>query len=164
MRRKQVHLIATDFELKIQRRISFSNPQTHNLARHFAEFWITEQKCPTLPGQIGSQSNRTRIRKRHLAPGQVVKRQHIPRLAVNLTWVKNNAQCTNVDESGKRCPETRMLEVDHIVPVCRGGDNSFENLRLLCRSHNQHAARELLGADYIGPRKSTRDQIDPNLN
>ena len=35
------------------------------------------------------------------------------------------------------CGSLRFLEVDHIQPVWAGGDNSFENLRILCSAHNK---------------------------
>lgn len=42
-----------------------------------------------------------------------------------------------------------MLEYDHKIPVCRGGQNTAENLRLVCRRHNQEAAREELGEGFM---------------
>lgn len=39
--------------------------------------------------------------------------------------------------TGKICGSKYFLEVDHIQPRFAAGDNSFENLRLLCRNHNQ---------------------------
>ncbi len=35
------------------------------------------------------------------------------------------------------CGSTENLEVDHIVPICRGGTNDMENLQTLCRSCNR---------------------------
>ena len=32
-----------------------------------------------------------------------------------------------------RCQSEHLLEVDHIIPVCEGGDNNEENLQTLCR-------------------------------
>jgi hypothetical protein len=38
------------------------------------------------------------------------------------------------------CGSKHALEVDHIIPRAKGGPDSLENLRLLCRSCNQRAA------------------------
>lgn len=35
------------------------------------------------------------------------------------------------------CHSTYALEIDHIRPISQGGQSEFENLRLLCRAHNQ---------------------------
>ncbi|MBK9322947.1 MAG: HNH endonuclease [Bdellovibrionaceae bacterium] len=35
-----------------------------------------------------------------------------------------------------------QLEVDHIKPLALGGEHRAENLRILCRAHNQLAAKK----------------------
>ena len=35
------------------------------------------------------------------------------------------------------CESTYALEIDHIIPVSKGGKTVKENLRVLCRNHNQ---------------------------
>ncbi len=52
---------------------------------------------------------------------------------------RDQSQCTYIHE-GKRCQSRYALEYDHIVPKSLGGNDSLENLRLLCRKHNQWAA------------------------
>ena len=37
-------------------------------------------------------------------------------------------------------PADEPLELDHLVPLARGGDNHLSNLQLLCRSHNRGRA------------------------
>jgi 5-methylcytosine-specific restriction endonuclease McrA len=41
----------------------------------------------------------------------------------------------------ERCGSTFQLQIDHVVPLAAGGDDSLENLRVLCRSHNLLEAR-----------------------
>lgn len=36
----------------------------------------------------------------------------------------------------RKCGSTRILHVDHIVPVSRGGDNGLRNLQILCSTCN----------------------------
>ncbi len=39
--------------------------------------------------------------------------------------------------TNKTCGSVRFLEIDHIQPVWAGGDNSPDNLRILCSLHNK---------------------------
>lgn len=43
--------------------------------------------------------------------------------------------------SGKLCGSRRQIEVDHVRPLALGGADTPENLRCLCRNHNQWRAR-----------------------
>ncbi|MEZ4755098.1 MAG: HNH endonuclease signature motif containing protein [Bdellovibrionota bacterium] len=36
------------------------------------------------------------------------------------------------------------LELDHIVPFAEGGQHTVDNLRVLCRAHNQYLAEQSL--------------------
>jgi len=38
---------------------------------------------------------------------------------------------------------------DHRGPVARGGEATAENLRLVCRAHNQHGAERSFGAGFM---------------
>ncbi len=58
-------------------------------------------------------------------------------------------QCQWPLHSGQICGEKRFLELDHIVPLARGGPSSLENLRVLCRAHNQEAARHVFGDAFM---------------
>lgn len=61
-------------------------------------------------------------------------------------------QCEFVDEeTGRRCDSNHLLEVDHIVPLAAGGEDTFENKRILCRTHNQLAAIHKLGRQKMAP-------------
>jgi hypothetical protein len=48
------------------------------------------------------------------------------------------------------------LEVDHIVPVCRGGTNEESNLRTLCRECNRGKAGRMDIGDGAGPEHRSR--------
>jgi len=54
-------------------------------------------------------------------------------------------QCSYVSPDGRRCGSMRMLQIDHIQPVARGGGASTDNLRLLCACHNRLESERLLG-------------------
>jgi hypothetical protein len=78
---------------------------------------------------------------------QVSNRQHIPAAVRDKVSVRDNGRCSYVGKDGKQCGSKRNLQVDHIVPVARGGTNRLLNLRLLCGKHNRLEAKRVLGAD-----------------
>jgi hypothetical protein len=54
------------------------------------------------------------------------------------TWRKAQNKCTH-------CRSFYALQEDHQIPKAKGGDDSAENMRLLCRNCNQRAAIEHFG-------------------
>ena len=59
--------------------------------------------------------------------------------------VRDNGHCTFVGPGGHRCSATVTLQVDHRIPVARGGTSVPSNLRILCAHHNRLEAVRLLG-------------------
>lgn len=51
--------------------------------------------------------------------------------------------------TGQQCSSTWKLTLDHIKPVWAGGDNSPNNLRLFCASHNADVYRQQAGIRYV---------------
>jgi 5-methylcytosine-specific restriction endonuclease McrA len=62
---------------------------------------------------------------------------------------RDGSRCSFVGVDGKRCESTHLLEYDHVQPRALGGRHDAENLRLLCRAHNQHVAEQVFGADKL---------------
>ena len=54
-----------------------------------------------------------------------------------------------VSIQGKRCIERFRLEFDHQIPFYRGGESSVDNLRLLCKAHNQLEAEKCYGREFM---------------
>ncbi len=131
----------------------------------------------TFPGKLGETSdggqNRTQMSRR--VNEQVVsqskmsiesqtervygihqpRRQPIARSIQREVFRRDGSCCTYSDSTtGRRCGETRYLEIDHQKPVALGGDNSVDNLRLRCRPHNILAAVQNFGTEkmskYLG--------------
>ena len=75
--------------------------------------------------------------------------RHIPLAVRDEVYVRDGGRCTFIGTNGRRCEETKHLQVDHIVPFAKGGANSTENLRLLCFKHNQLAAEREFGEDHM---------------
>ncbi|MEK2646179.1 HNH endonuclease [Bdellovibrio sp. BCCA] len=61
-------------------------------------------------------------------------------------WRRAQGCCEHVDSNSKqRCLSKYALQTDHIKPVALGGDNSIQNLALLCRAHNSRRAVKTFG-------------------
>ncbi|MDD3642947.1 MAG: HNH endonuclease signature motif containing protein [Candidatus Krumholzibacteria bacterium] len=75
--------------------------------------------------------------------------RHIPVKIRDEVWRRDGGRCAFVSASGRRCGSTWDLEVDHIVPLARGGDASPGNLRLLCAGHNRLEAERVYGREHM---------------
>jgi len=58
-------------------------------------------------------------------------------------WSRDNGSC-------QKCKSKYAVQIDHIKPKAMGGEDSLENLRLLCRKCNQRAAIEVYGRKKMG--------------
>lgn len=68
-------------------------------------------------------------------------------------YERDGHRCTFAAENGRRCSATRLLELDHIVPVARGGKSDVSNLRVRCLAHNQFEADRAFGAGFMKARR-----------
>src|SRR4051812_6310286 len=64
-------------------------------------------------------------------------------------YVRDEGRCTFVDEFGNRCPETGMLEYDHLDWWARTHTHDPDRIRLRCNAHNQHAAEKMYGRVFM---------------
>ncbi|MBI3299360.1 MAG: HNH endonuclease [Elusimicrobia bacterium] len=72
--------------------------------------------------------------------------RRIPVALRDQVWNRDGGRCTYAGKDGDRCPETKWLEIDHVIPFALGGSsNDPSNLRLSCRAHNQLWARRIFG-------------------
>lgn len=60
-------------------------------------------------------------------------------------WARDGGRCAYVGMTGVRCLSRRFLELDHVKPRALGGGDTANNLRLLCRPHNDSERRRILG-------------------
>jgi 5-methylcytosine-specific restriction endonuclease McrA len=82
------------------------------------------------------------------------RRRRTISLAVrDAVFVRDGGRCAFESAGGRKCSSCEGLEIDHILPLAKGGSDEPQNLRLLCRAHNQHAAREAFGRDRVGPHR-----------
>jgi hypothetical protein len=62
---------------------------------------------------------------------------------------RDGLRCTWRGPDGVRCESRAWLENDHADPRGRGGGSGPENIRLLCRAHNQRAAELQYGRNHM---------------
>ncbi len=71
--------------------------------------------------------------------------RHVPASVKRAVRERDGDQCAFASEEGRRCSSRTRLEFDHIEPLSRGAVSTVENLRLVCRAHNQWAAECAFG-------------------
>ena len=76
--------------------------------------------------------------------------RRIPQHVKRAVWQRDGGRCAFEDADGARCSGTTGLEFDHIKPWSAGGGSCDpDNIRLLCRQHNQAAARDWFGNAHV---------------
>jgi hypothetical protein len=77
------------------------------------------------------------------------KPEHVPAHVKRAVWKRDGGKCQWTLEAGGICGSTHRLQLDHVVPRGRGGASTVENLRVLCRTHNDLAARQVYGDAWM---------------
>jgi hypothetical protein len=73
----------------------------------------------------------------------------VPAAVKRAVWERDQGKCQWPMEGGGVCGSTVRLEIDHIVPLARGGLSTVENCRLGCRFHNDLGARQDFGDEWM---------------
>jgi hypothetical protein len=79
----------------------------------------------------------------------VKRTRHVAAAVAREVYVRDQGRCTFCADGGRRCIERRLLQLDHVVPHAKGGESTVANLRLRCRAHNLHSAREHFGRECV---------------
>lgn len=86
--------------------------------------------------------------------------RYIPLATRRAVFLESGNQCEYIAPGDqRRCESRYQLEIDHIFPKSLGGGDEPENLRCLCRVHNQHVARLILGTSAMKRRRSQNMRI-----
>jgi 5-methylcytosine-specific restriction endonuclease McrA len=104
---------------------------------------------------VGSKARRTKrmsVNSSELASGVWKRSRRVSAAVAREVYLRDGGCCTFSAANGQRCGARRFLEIDHVTPWAEHGESTVENLRLRCRAHNQHAAREYFGAEYVRAR------------
>jgi hypothetical protein len=62
---------------------------------------------------------------------------------------RDQGKCQWKLADGGVCGATTRLEIDHVVPRGKGGPSTVSNTRVLCKSHNLEAARQVYGDAHM---------------
>ena len=73
----------------------------------------------------------------------------IPAAVKRKVWLRDVGRCQWPQESGGICGSTLRVEFDHSIAWARAGPTTAKNLRLLCRMHNDLAARQTFGDAWM---------------
>jgi hypothetical protein len=104
---------------------------------------------------------RTSTPRRTLAETDTSPRsRYIPAAVRRVVRERDGDRCCFVDREGRRCTARERLEFHHCHPFGYGGDHGPENVRLLCRTHNQFLADQ----DYGSLAMATYRQSTPRVN
>ncbi len=90
-------------------------------------------------------------------------RPHVPRGVRRQVFERDGRRCSFVSRDGRRCSATAFLELDHVEPRAHGGTHDPENMRVLCRAHNQRSAEQVFGRDYVDERRAERQRNASHL-
>jgi hypothetical protein len=74
---------------------------------------------------------------------------HVPASVRREVWKHDQGCCHWPIASGGICGSRLRPELDHIIPKARGGASTSDNIRVLCRAHNDLAARLAFGDGYM---------------
>jgi 5-methylcytosine-specific restriction endonuclease McrA len=81
--------------------------------------------------------------------------RRVPAAVRRAVFERDQGRCAYLDGSGQRCRETHCLELHHLRPFARGGEQTLANLALRCAAHNALAAEQDFGADFIQRRRDS---------
>jgi len=89
---------------------------------------------------------------------------YVPHEARRAAVDRDGLRCSFVAEDGRRCEETGFLELDHVMPVAKGGEAS-DGVRILCRAHDQFEAERILGREAVeaGKARAIEDDLVAGL-
>jgi hypothetical protein len=71
--------------------------------------------------------------------------RYIPADVKHAVWIRDGGQCTYIDRDGRCCSSRHQLEFEHVIPFAHGGENTGDNIRILCRCHNSLMADQVFG-------------------
>ncbi len=74
---------------------------------------------------------------------------HVPIAVRRAVWERDRGVCQWPLDSGGTCGSMQRVELDHVVPRGLGGASTIDNCRLLCKVHNDLAARLIYGNDWM---------------
>jgi hypothetical protein len=109
---------------------------------------------------LAREAKKKGIVEKPRAARAAAKQDHIPANVKREVWRRDGARCQWPLESGGICGQRRHLEFDHVLPRARGGLSTASNIRILCKFHNDLAARRVFGDALMDRYTGTRVQAE----
>lgn len=82
------------------------------------------------------------LAKNHNKKPKNTARTYLPVKIRRELFSKADHCCEYIDPlTLRKCTSKYQLQVDHLVPVAKGGSDERTSLRILCRAHNNHAVK-----------------------
>jgi 5-methylcytosine-specific restriction endonuclease McrA len=75
--------------------------------------------------------------------------RYVPAAVRRSVWKRDAGKCQWPLEGGGICGSTYQVELDHTRPVRQGGRSTVDGTRLLCKPHNDEAARRAYGDAWM---------------
>jgi 5-methylcytosine-specific restriction endonuclease McrA len=72
------------------------------------------------------------------SPPSPANADYVPAAVRREVYEREGGSCAYVGEGDRRCGSTLRLELQHIVPLARGGKSTPENVTLFCRARRAH--------------------------
>jgi 5-methylcytosine-specific restriction endonuclease McrA len=91
-----------------------------------------------------------------LQAGNEHQRTSVPAAVLHQVRLRDQGRCTRINAQGRRCNQSRWVEIHHKIPVSRGGPNTAENLTTLCSG-----CHDLTHLDLGGQRASKEKANSP---
>ena len=78
------------------------------------------------------------------------RRKALPNQVGRFVFQRDRGQCQyKHPRTGEACGSRWLVEVDHVMPLALGGEDRPENLRCLCRNHNQWRAKQTFQSTHL---------------
>ena len=104
------------------------------------------RKAPSPPKPAPAPPPTFSLRRVSREDGKPRRRsRNIPSAVRRAVYRRDGGRCTWKQPDGRSCGERAFLEYNHRRPFALGGGHTVENVELLCRAHNQHAAVNVFG-------------------
>lgn len=99
---------------------------------------------------------RSRRKDRVRKAAAAARSRHIARAVKDEVWARDGGRCGHAGDGGRVCGARAGLQFDHVKPWALGGGGGADNVRLLCRAHNDLEARKAFGSGVIDAAISRR--------
>lgn len=87
-------------------------------------------------------------------------RVSLPEALKREVFRRDEGKCTYENPfTGEICGSRFQIEIDHVIPHAKGGADSLDNLRCLCRGHNMMSAEKNFGMEWMDKFRKPAEQV-----